>query len=145
MDKLLTKEQCLSIMEEQGCCKTGKNDAANRAFGEKHAGKSIKEKVSLYAEADIPYRVPCRLNDDGTLSVFWGMGKDGAYKCVCTGIKKLPQPAKVSRTYCGCCGGHVRHAYQNALGVKLRLKEIVSSAASSGGEERCEFLFEIVG
>lgn len=23
MDKLLTKEQCLSIMENQGCCKTG--------------------------------------------------------------------------------------------------------------------------
>jgi len=23
MDKLLSKEQCLSVMQEQGCCKTG--------------------------------------------------------------------------------------------------------------------------
>jgi hypothetical protein len=28
MDKLLSPEQCLSIMERQGCCKTGKNDVA---------------------------------------------------------------------------------------------------------------------
>jgi len=32
MEKLLTKEQCLSIMEQQGCCKTGKLEVGNRSF-----------------------------------------------------------------------------------------------------------------
>jgi len=144
MDELLSPEQCLSIMEEQGCCKTGKNDAPSRAFGREHAGKTLEEKVGLYNEANIPYKVPCRLNDDGTLSVYWGAGQAGNYKCVCAAIKKLPDPGNISRTYCGCCGGHVRHNLQNALNVGLRLKEVVSSPISSDGKERCEFLFEIL-
>jgi hypothetical protein len=32
MDRLLSKEQYLSIMEQQGCCKTGKPDAAWRVW-----------------------------------------------------------------------------------------------------------------
>ena len=41
-------------------------------------------------------------------------------------------------------GGHIRHHYQNILGVKLRLKEIVSSPISSNNKKRCEFLFDIL-
>ena len=144
MDKLLTPEQCLSVMEKQGCCKTGKNDAPTRAFGREHADKTIEEKVALYNKASIPYKVPCRLHDDGTLSVFWGAGQAGDYKCVCAAIKKLKQPENISLTYCGCCGGHVRYNLQNALDTGLRLKEVVSSPISSGGKKHCEFLFEIL-
>jgi hypothetical protein len=144
MDKLLTPEQCLSIMEQQGCCKTGKSDEANRAFGLKYAEKTIEEKINLLSKANIPYSVPCQLNNDDTLTVFWGSGEEGNYQCVCYGIKKLTEPVKISRTYCGCCGGHVRHHLQNALGVGLRLKKIVSSPNSSNGKKRCEFLFEII-
>ena len=145
MDKLLPREQCLSIMEEQGCQKTGVADPANREFGKKHAGKTLEEKIRLHAESNIPHRVPCKLNPDGTLSVSWSHGvEEGKHKCGCSLIRKLPKPIAVPRTFCGCCGGHVRHHLQNALGVKLSLKEIVSSAASSGGEKHCEMLFGIV-
>jgi len=155
MDALLSEEQRLDIMQEQGCCKTGKGDKAHRAFGRAHAGKTIEEKVRLLNEAGIPHKAPCRLNPDGTLSVWWGFvldrkkecgfSQDGKFGCVCGIVKKLPQTTKVPATFCGCCGGHIRHNYQNSLGVKLRLKEIVSSAASSGGKKHCEFLYEIVG
>ena len=47
--------------------------------------------------------------------------------------------------FCGCCAGHVRYSYQRALGVELRLKEIVSSPLDSDGKNHCEFPFEIVG
>jgi hypothetical protein len=144
MDKLLSPEQCLSIMECQGCCKSGKSDEANRAFGLEHADKTIEEKIKLLPKANIPYSVPCQMNTDGTITVFWGSGVEGDYKCVCSGIKKLTEPIKIPRTYCGCCGGHIRHHLQNALGVNLRIKEIVSSPNSSNGKERCEFLFEII-
>ena len=145
MDKLLSKDQCLSIMQEQGCCTTGKPAKAHREFGKKYANKTIEEKIKLFAEIDTPHRPPCKLNEDGTLSVFWSMGEEGNYRCVCGFIKKLSQPVDVSKTFCGCCGGHVRSNYQRSLGVKLRLKEIVSSSSSSGGKKRCEFLFEIEG
>ena len=144
MDEYLTPGQCLSVMEEQGCCKTGISDAANRAFGNEHAGKPLKEKVRLLAKADIPYKVQHKLNSDNTLSVYWGAGKPGDYKCVCSSIKKLTNPQNISHTWCGCCGGHAKHHLQNALAVKLQLKEVVSSPISSGGRERCEFIFDIL-
>ena len=144
MDTLLSPAQRLAVMEEQGCCKTGKGDVAHRTFGREHADKTIAEKVKLLNEAnDMPHRAPCRLNDDDTLSVYWGFGPEGQYGCVCGMIRKLSKPINVSSTFCGCCGGHIRHNYQNSLGVKLRLKKVVSSAVSTGGKKHCEFLFEI--
>ena len=66
MDKLLSPEQCLAIMEEQGCIKTGKMDVASRAFGREHMDKTLEEKIKLLDGANIPYRIPCRLNAEGT-------------------------------------------------------------------------------
>jgi hypothetical protein len=143
MDKLLTKEQCLLVMQEQGCCKTGKGPAAHCAFGKANIDKPLKERVALLNEAQIPYKVPCRLNGDGTLSVWWGSENLRKGNCPCGFTKKLPDSFEVPLTFCGCCGGHIRNNYQKSLGVRLRLKEIVSSSSSSNGKKRCEFLYEI--
>ena len=143
MDKMLTMEECLSIMQEQGCCVTGKPAAAHRDFGRKHMGEPLAEKISRLHELETPHKPPCRLNPDGTLSVYWSCGQEGQYECVCGFVRRLPQPAEISSTFCGCCGGHARKNLQKSLGVKLRLMEIVSSAASSGGKKHCEFLYEV--
>jgi hypothetical protein len=148
MDHLLTQEECISIMEEQGCNKTGKAHKMNLSFGRTHEGKSIEERIKLLDDKSVHPNVPCHVNDDGTLSVFWEIGEEGNYQCVCSCYSKLkkeqPHIGNISKTFCGCCGGHIRHHYQNILGVKLRLKEIVSSPINSNSEERCEFLFEIL-
>jgi len=141
MDKLLSKDQCLSIMEEQGCCTTGKTAKAHNDFGEKYSNKSIVEKINLLKELKSVHNPPCKLNEDGTLSVFWGIDDNGKYRCVCGFMKKLDEPIKVSKTFCGCCGGHARKNLQRSLGVKLNLKKIVSSAISSKGKKQCEFLY----
>jgi bacterioferritin-associated ferredoxin len=141
MDELLSKEQCLSIMEQQGCCTTGKPAKAHSDFGKKYANKTIQERIELFDKLETPHKPPCKLNEDGTLSVFWGFGNEGDYECVCGFTKKLTQPITVSKTYCGCCGGHARKILQKSLGVRLRLNKIVSSAISSKGKKSCEFLF----
>ena len=145
MDKLLTNEQCLSVMQEQGCCKTGIGPKAHSAFGQANKGRPLKEKVALLNEAQMPHKAPCRLNGDGTFSVWWGAENLRKRSCPCGFIKKLPDSFEVPLTFCGCCGGHIRNNYQKSLGVKLRLKEIVSSSSSSNGKKRCEFLYEIEG
>lgn len=145
MDKLLSKEQRLSVMQEQGCCKSGMGPAAHREFGRANAGKTLEEKVALLNAADMPHKAPCHLNDDNTLSVYWGADDMSQRSCPCGFTKKLPDSFEVPLTFCGCCGGHIRNNYQKSLGVKLRLKEIVSSSSNSRGTKRCEFLFEIVG
>lgn len=47
-----------------------------------------------------------------------------------------------SITYCYCCGGHIKHHLQIALGRSLVLK-VRSSALSSGHKRPCSFLFTI--
>jgi hypothetical protein len=144
MDRLLTEEQRLAVMQEQGCCKTGNPAAPHKAFGALHQGKTLTEKVELLNKADIVHKAPSRLNPDGTLTVFWGVDNLQARDCPCGVIRKLPADALVPKTFCGCCGGHIRANYQRSLGVKLRLKEVVSSSSSSGGKKRCEFLYEVL-
>ena len=146
MDKLLTKEQCLSIMENQGCCKTGKRDKDCKAFGKEHKDKPLAEKLTLLFTVE--NMMSPVLNGDGTFTISWGGYQNGIHTgkttCSCGTIKKLKQPFSVSSTYCGCCAGHFLYHYQNALRVKLRLKEIVSSPLNTNGDKPCSFTFEII-
>lgn len=146
MDELLTKDQCVSVMGEQGCNKTNQWSARFRLFGEAHKDKPLEEKIALFSEWDAGgHRVDiCRLNADGTITFIMGLdGKKGDWYCPCMPIKKL-KPYDFPLTYCGCCGAHVQYTHEFALGVKLRLKEIISSKANSDGEKPCEFLYDIV-
>ena len=146
MDNLLTREQCLAVMEEQGCAKKGVSDNGHREFGIKHKDKSLEEKIALLHELKVAHKPPCRLNGDGTFSVFWETKIKGEdkFRCICPSLRKLTHSADIPATFCGCCGGHVKHHYQNSLGIELRLIKIVSSPLGSNGEKHCEFLFEII-
>jgi hypothetical protein len=140
MDNLLTKGQILSVMEEQGC---NKNEPTAE-FMLKFKDKPIEERIRILNAMDMNESARCRINDDGTLSIFWNFEDNGKYRCVCSIINKLSKPTTVSLTYCGCCSGHVKYHFENSLGVKLRLIETVSSPISSNGEKHCEHLFEII-
>jgi len=146
MDKLLSKEQCVAVMDEQGCNKCNKFSAVFRKFGELHKDKALAERIALLSELESGHKVDlCRLNEDGTITLLFGLGDEkGNWGCACTPIKKL-KPYHFPLTYCGCCGAHVRYTHEFALGVKLRLQEIVSSKANSDGEKPCEFVYEILG
>ncbi|HBL84663.1 MAG: hypothetical protein A2Y17_11045 [Clostridiales bacterium GWF2_38_85] len=145
MDKLLTKEQCFAIMEQQGCCKGGKRDKDCKAFGKLNSKKSIAEKLMLISSVDL-MMTPQSI-DDGMFTITMTGYQNGVHEgkttCSCGMIKKLKQPFLVSPTYCGCCAGHFRYHYQNMLGAAVKLKEIISSPLNTNGEKPCQFLFEI--
>ena len=143
MDAELSAKQICAVMQEQGCCKDERVTAPFRAFGKTHAGKTLEEKVALLPELESGHRPPCRLNTDGTLSVYWGEKVEGKYRCVCRTANRAPDKNNVSKTFCGCYAGHARNTLQYALGVSLDLKEIVSSPISSGGERECSFVFSV--
>lgn len=146
LDRTFSLKDRLAVMEELGCCKT--HQEKHKAFYNKYADKTLKERVSLMDELDSPYKAPIRLNEDHTLSVFWAYGEENHFDCVCScqvirDIKKSGS-SSVSSTYCACCGGHVKALLQTALGVNLRLKEVISSALNSNGKKGCEFLFDVI-
>ena len=143
MDNLLTKEQILSVMEEQGCERYLHDSAAG--LMEKLSGKPIKERIEILNSTKMNEQPRSRLNADGTLSIYWWYEDETKkFICVCPIMSKIEKPATVSLTYCGCCSGHVKYHFQNFLGVKLRLLETVSSPINSNGEKYCEHCFEII-
>ena len=145
MEKLLTQEQCLSVMEEQGCSKTETITKPFWDFNQKHADKSLEEKIKLLSASGINHTIKYKINPDRTLSMFWGFkDNNGKYRCVCRKHKLIPDKTKIPLTYCGCCAGHVRYTHQIALGVSLHLKKIVSAPINSAGKNQCEFLFEVI-
>jgi hypothetical protein len=147
MDEFLSHEQCMAIMESQGCCKTGKRDEDCKAFAQKHANKTLGEKIKLLSTVE--YMMAPALNEDGTITVTFSGHQNGkhagANTCSCSVIKKLKQPFSVTPTYCGCCAGHFRYHYQNALGVKLRLLRVESSPLNTNCEAACSFTFKREG
>jgi len=143
MDSLLTKEQILAVMEEQGCEKYIHDSAIS--LMEQLKDKSIEERVEILNQTKMNEQPRSRLNDDGSLSIYWWYkGEDDKYICVCPKMNESSRPEEVTITYCGCCSGHVRYHFENFLNEKLRLKEIVSSPLSSKGERYCEHCFEII-
>jgi hypothetical protein len=79
------------------------------------------------------------LTDEGEVLVSFSPEGLDKYRCVC--LPKATDP--VSITYCYCCGGHVKHHLQTALGRKLQMK-VRSSALASGGKRPCTFLLSIL-
>jgi len=140
MDRLLTKAQINAVMEEQGC---NKNEPSE-ALMQKLNGKTIVKRLEVLNAMDMSESPRGRINADGTLSIFWHFEDKGKYFCVCPVIGELAEPADVSLTYCGCCSGHAKYHFEHQLGIKLRLKETVSSPLSSNGEKYCEHLFTIL-
>jgi hypothetical protein len=147
MDELLTDEQKLTIIGYEGCCKTGKRDKDCKAFYKEHKDKLFNERLALMFTVE--YMLNPRLNDDGSFTITMHGHQNGVHNgkttCSCGAIKKLKQPFNISKTYCGCCAGHFLYHYQNALGVKLRIKEINSSPLNSNGDDPCAFTFEVIG
>ena len=140
MDKLLTKEQILSVMEEQGCSKDEYTVESKTKFKE----KTLEERIKILNTICIEEAPDSRLNEDRTISIFWEFKENGKYRCVCPIMSKLSELAAVSLTFCGCCSGHVKYHFEQDAEVKLRLIETVSSPLNSNGEKRCEHRFEIV-
>jgi hypothetical protein len=144
MDELLTPEQRNRILERQGCLHTGWFDKAYRAFYQAHSEKTLIEKLELLSSKRDNCGESCRLNEDGTISVFLCPPGLSDRRCECATIKLLEgKPVHVSPTYCGCCAGHIRYHFQHALGKKMKLLRIASTPFDPDGNKGSEFVYEI--
>ena len=140
-DSLLGYDELEKIMYDCACCKAGKRGETIKRFAAENEGKSLKEKILNLSR--VQYMAAPVLNPDGSIT-----GKmqenNGSCICFCPTLGRLPPSSPISKSYCLCCAGHFKHHYQNALGMKLKVREIVSSPLNSGGKKRCEFVFDIV-
>lgn len=146
LDKRLDYDKRYEVIDNCACCLGGVRDKNVKKFAKSIEGQdwTFAEKVQALREAHPFQNYSTCLNDDGTISDGIYYEVDGKYKCACPCLNKEKLDEPISATYCLCCAGHFRHHIQNALGIKLKTKEVVSSAIESLEKEPCVFSFEII-
>jgi hypothetical protein len=134
MNKLLDMETRKAVREGCACCLGGKRLKASLAIVKENT--SLEERVKAAGAAK--YMGNVTMQENGEIMVrFYPEGLE-SYRCVC--LPKAEKPLPI--TYCYCCGGHVKHHLQIALGRELDCNTH-SSALSSGGKLGCVFSFKV--
>ena len=142
IDELMDYDTKYQIIDWCACCKSGKRAKDVKKLTKEFEGESLKKKLKALWE--VPNMGQPVVNENGYIKTGIYYKDDNKYKCACTCFhnEKITEP--ISSTYCLCCAGHFRHHYQNALGVKLKTVEVVSSPISSLGKDPCVFTYEIL-
>jgi len=136
MDNLLDRETRYAVREACACCLGGKR--LKIAKGILRENEKLEDRIKAANEARYVFGHSVTMREDGRILVcFWPEGLT-EYRCVC--LPKAKEPLSI--TYCYCCGGHVKHHLQIALGRKLACK-VRASAVSSGGKKPCTFIFSM--
>ena len=134
MDRLLDKETRCAVREACACCLGGRRHKLAKENADKFA--TLVERIAAADDAHFVFGNGVILHDDGSIAVQFDVEGKPQYRCVC--LPKAKEP--ISITYCYCCGGHVKHHLQTALGFALQCT-VRSSALSSGGKKPCTFVF----
>lgn len=136
MDELLEPELRHAVREACACCLGGKRHEMVKAIDRQ--GGTLLERVEAANSAKFVFGHSVTLEEDGRVLVRFAPDDSQNNRCVC-----LPQAREpISVTYCYCCGGHIKHHLQVALGRRLEVT-VRSSSLSSGGKKPCSFLFTI--
>ncbi len=137
MDASLDRGARHAVRQGCACCLGGKRREQARAVAANYA--TLEERIRAIDETRMCYFQNVRMLEDGRIRL--GYFPDGwdHYTCPCLrGTDEI-----LSITYCYCCGGHVQHHMETALGLHLEV-EVVSSSLSSGGKLPCVFALTIV-
>lgn len=134
LDHHLDKNTRHAVREACACCLGGKRQQLVKEITKKYS--TLEERVKAANETKLVFGHSVTLQEDNTVVVAFAPEGLASYRCVC--LPKATEPLPV--TYCYCCGGHVKHHLQIALGRPLELR-VRSSALSSGGKRPCKFVF----
>jgi len=137
MDRLLPEHDRFAIRENCACCLGGKRLQLSKQIAKDH--ENLNDRINVANNTRYVFGNGVKQEDDGTLTVNFFEDNLDSYQCVC--LKKAN--TQISGTYCYCCGGHIKHHLQIALGCKLSCK-LISSALSSGGKMNCKFSYTFI-
>jgi len=134
MNRLLDRQTRNRVREACACCLGGRRLKISRAIAQEN--ETLQNRIKAANEAS--YVGSVSMGENGEILVRFAPEGLDRYRCVCLPRAQKPLPI----TYCYCCGGHVKHHLQIALGRSLDCT-VLSSALSSGGRRPCTFRFTI--
>jgi hypothetical protein len=139
-EELLGFDKTAEVMFHRACCKSGSRFENSKKLNREHGCKPLSEKLELLGQ--LRYMGKPTLNADGDIETV-GVGRMG--RCPCWQLGgRTPTDGPMPLAYCLCCAGHFRFHYEKALGLKLKVKKVVSSILNSEGREPCAFVYEIL-
>ena len=143
-DELLEYDTLAEAMFDRACCKGGYRLSNAKKLAKESKDKTLAEKLELLGQ--LKYMGHPQLTEEGDIFTGYcaGSGTPDKLKCSCWQLSGcVPKESKMPLSYCLCCAGHFRYHYQIALGLKLRVKKVVTSVFNEPAQY-CSFLLEIV-
>lgn len=135
MDEFLDVETRKTVREGCACCLGGKRLEISRRIAKDN--DSLEDRIKAANETH--YVGSIKMQENGEILAQFDFQEAAPYHCYC--LPKAKEPLSI--TYCFCCGGHVKHHLQTALGRKLDCTTL-ASALSTGGKKPCTFSFKIL-
>jgi len=135
MNKLLDVQTRKTVREGCACCLGGKRLTISKAIAKEN--DTLEARIKAANEAKYIFGHSVKMMENGEIHVQFAPDGLESYRCYCIKSEK-PLPI----TYCFCCGGHVKHHLQIALGKEMDCTTR-SSALSSGGKFPCAFSFKL--
>jgi len=139
LDEELDFRTRCEVRDACACSTGGWREKEMRRIARELKGASLQERIA--AVGKVKWMGDPVLHEDGAIS--GGVGAEGGFDCPCPVFRGWKYEESVSPTYCLCCAGHFRHHYQIALGVKLRVKDVLSTILESRRKRPCRFVYEV--
>ena len=137
LENELDKKTLCNFMQACACTINSSLDKSVAQFAKRYNGLPLVEKIRKLCE--IKHLGSPVLQEDGTILINSGVAANGVYRCTCPQIDGAEIKEPTSLTYCMCCSGHYKYQYENALGIKLEVKQL-SSPLESAGKRPCVFV-----
>ena len=128
-----------AICEGCACCLGGKREAlARQIFSEE---ETLDQRIARLIQSPLIVGWRGEMIDDRSFFIRFAPEQD-FYRCPCLRFDEGKQPFLMPESYCWCCGGHMKHHIENALGTPVEVT-FVSSSLTSMGRENCVFRADV--
>jgi len=123
------------IREACACCKGGLRNKLSKAIFKNNP--DLPSRLAAANQTPFVFGHSVKQVYEGVFEVCFFSG-NAKLRCPC--LPKAEGSFPVS--YCMCCGGHVKHHLQNALGLSLEVK-VKHSVLTSNGSQPCTFVLSL--
>jgi hypothetical protein len=134
MDELLDEETKKKVREDCACGLEGERKKLCKAVNKKYG--TAEERIIAINETHYVFGHEIKTIGKGKYEVQFFDEALSEKVCSCF---KIIMDKKMSKTYCYCCGGNVKHHLETVLGKKVNV-EFIDSALSSMGKKSCRFV-----
>jgi hypothetical protein len=134
MNELLDEDTKKKVREDCACCLEGKRQKLCKDVNKKY--KTPNERTQAINDTHYVFGHEIKTIGKNKYEVTFFDEKIPEKRCSCL---KIIMDKQMPKTYCYCCGGHVKHHLETVLGKNLNV-ECIDSALSSMGKKSCRFV-----